>query len=126
MPLQIAAFPAIQSSVQQVTLGTLRVGIGMYYNQRMSSWYMSLFAADGTPLFQGRRLSPSFSPNFGLAFSITAFEGLLTTQGQDGYTQAALGSQLTLWWWSPAELQAAADAVAAATPSYPLYVEIVE
>ena len=124
MPIQIASFPALQTSVQQVTLGALRVGIGLTYNPRLNGWYMSLFAADGTALFQGRRLSPSFSPSFGLAFSILAFNGMFSTQGIDDYTQAALGSQLTLWWWSQAELQAAADAVAAANPPPVLYVEV--
>lgn len=126
MPIQIAAFPAIQSSVQQVTLGTVRVGIALEFNRRLRGWYVSIFAADGTPLFQRRRMSPSFSPDFGLAFNTELYSGLLTVQGNDSYTQAALGSQLTLWWWSPAELQALAAAKAAATPSYPLTVQVVE
>ena len=125
MPIQIAAFPATQASVQQVTLGTVRVGIGLTFNRNTRGWYMDLFAADGRPLFQGRRLSPSFSPNFGLAFDPADFTGSFTVQGQDGYTQGALGNQLTLWWWSPAELTALAEANAAANPQPALNVEII-
>jgi len=124
MPIQIAAFPTIQSSVQTVTLGTKRVGIGMVYNESTAGWYMDLFAADGSALFQGRRLSPSFSPSFGLAFESPAFDGGLTTEGQDGYTQAALGSNLLLWWYSPAELAALAATAAALDPDPTITVEV--
>jgi len=126
VPLQIAPFPAIQSSVQSVTLGTLRVGIGLVWNRALQGWYLDVFAADGTRLIVGRRLCPSFAPNFGMAFEVTELQGLFTVEGTDGYTQGALGSQLQLKWWSPEELQAAADAVALANPEPLLIVEIIE
>jgi hypothetical protein len=125
MPLQITAFPAIQSSVQSVTLGTLRVGIGLVWNRALQGWYLDVFAADGSRLIVGRRLCPSFAPNFGMAFEVTELQGLFVVDGTDGYTQGALGSQLQLRWYSPEELQAVANAVALANPEPALIVEIV-
>ena len=124
MPLQLATFNAITTNVQTVTLGQAQYGVGLRYNLPMRAWYMDLSDGNGVPIMQGARLSPGWSPTFGLVCN-TNMGGMFAVNGTDGYSQAALGSQLTLWWWTQAELQAVADAVAAANPPLELFVEII-
>jgi hypothetical protein len=47
------------------------------------------------PIMRGARLSPGWSPTFGLVCN-TDIGGMFAVNGTDGYSQAALGSQLTL------------------------------
>ena len=124
MPIQIAAFPANTTDVQVVTLGQAQYRVGLRWNSQMRAWYMDLADGSGVPIMQGARLSPGWSPTFGLVCQ-TDMGGSFVVNGTDGYSKAALGSQLALWWWTEAELQAIADAVAAANPPLPLLVEIV-
>lgn len=124
MPIQIAAFPSIPTSVQVVTLGQVQYQVGLRYNQPMRAWYLDLYDNSGVPIATGNRLSPGWSPTFGLVCNVD-MGGSFVVNGIDGYSQAALGSQLTLWWWTQAELQALADAVATADTTPPLLVEIV-
>ena len=124
MPLQVAAFPAIPTSVQVVTIGQAQYRVGLRFNQRMRAWYMDLSTGANVPLVRGKRLSPGWSPTFGLVCNVD-IGGMFAVNGTDGYSQAALGSQLTLQWWTQAELQALADAAALANPPPELLVEVV-
>ena len=124
MPIQIASFPALSTAAQVVTIGQAQYRVGLRWSYPMQAWYLDLADGDDVPIMQGARLSPGWSPTFGLVCNVD-MGGMFAVNGADGYAQAALGSQLTLWWWTQAELQALADAVAAANPPPDLLVEVV-
>ena len=86
----------------------------------MRSWYLSINNAANVRILTGQRLSPRASPTGGFAIEGLP-DGLFTVQGKDGYGQGALGTQLTLWFWTTAEL----EALRPAQIDYPLTVEIV-
>lgn len=118
MPVSIATFPSLPAFLQTVTISNVKIGIYLYYNSRMKSWYMDLSNSDGSTILSGQRLSPSTFATGGLALPGLPI-GMFTVQGIDNYSKDALGTQLTLWWWTKDEL----DAIVPKPTDYGLIVE---
>lgn len=120
MPVAIVTFPSQPVFSQVATLANTPIGIILSWNSRMRSWYLSIDNAAGERILTAQRLSPKASPTAGLAIEGLP-AGQFTVQGKDGYGQGALGTQLTLWFWTNAEI----TALIPAEIDYPLTVEIV-
>ena len=84
----------LPSSSQTVTLGGDVFQVQTTYRKRSSSWFLSLFDLEGTPILTGRRLSPGWGVNLG---HIGKPEGVLLVVGStDPYRRDDLGTRLRL------------------------------
>jgi hypothetical protein len=116
MPKRIQGFPQVSSHIQTVVLGGTKYRVRFTYRDRTASWYMDLRTVDEEPIALGRRLSPGWGPTAG--FEITDQpEGILLTQGADGYEKADLGDSLNVVFIPDDEIPATEDEL-------PLLVEI--
>lgn len=110
MPVVVQGFPDLPSHAQTVNLGGVKVAIVLYWRPRLRAWYMDLLSADKTTrLISGRRLSVGTSPNLDRVLE-TGPDGLLFVSGTDGYSQASLGTELLLKYFTRAEIEEAAAA----------------
>lgn len=105
MPVSITTFPEQPVFTQNVTLANTVVVLTLSWNSRMRSWYLSISDTANVPLLTAQRLSPKSSPTAGIAVAGLP-AGDFTVQGKDGYGRGALGTQLPLWFWTDAEIQA--------------------
>ncbi len=114
MGQRLAAFGDLPSHFVTTLIGeTTSYRIRYKYNSRMAAWYCDLYAADGTLLVAGRRLSP-----YGRLWSDFEFEGkpdvdFITVMGPSGYQQVDLGDTLYIAWFTQAELVALAESISA-------------
>lgn len=120
MPLQISTFHALPASIQTVTLDGVQYRLRLTWRHRCRAWFMDLLALDESPLVLGRRLSAGWAPNVGMVLT-GGPPGLFFVRGGDGYERADLGTNLSLMYYSQAELQ---DAAAVAVASDGLTVEL--
>ncbi len=92
-----------------MTLDGTQFRLRLTWRHRLQGWYLDLYALDETPLLLARRLCPGWSLNLGLAIE-GGPDGVLLCTGVDGYARDDLGRSLLLWYYTRAELQAAAVA----------------
>lgn len=117
MPRVIPGFPADPAHRLTVDVdGAGPVILRYRYNARLASWYVDLFAADGSPIVLGRRLSPASRPWADLARTVPA---RVIVEGSDGYAREALGVDLALVSYSAAEVAAVAPAAVVLPVSVP-------
>ncbi len=78
-----------------VVLDGAQFRIDLTWRERVSGWYLDLYAADDTPLALGRRLSSRWWPLAGLSV-VGAPTGQIIVRGPDPYVRADLGAALRL------------------------------
>lgn len=93
-----------------ISLEGVQYDLRCVYRSRTASWYLDLFAADGTALIRGRRLSPAASPHAGLITD--GPPGALVPVGADPYARA----ELELWYLTVDDLIAFRGEVAPGLP----------
>lgn len=99
----LAAFPTFRRFDQTVTLGTTQYRFVFTWRRRTQSWYLDVYTVAGALLIAGRRLSAKWAPLLGLNV-VGLPPGLLFVRGNDGYTQADLGTALLVTYYELSEL----------------------
>jgi hypothetical protein len=105
MPAFLTTFQAEPDSIQTVQLGDAEFRVRLTWRERLSSWYLDLYTADGTALVLGKRLSASYTPLGGIVRDGLPAGGTLYVRGPNGpYVQKDLGASLLLIWYDYSEL----------------------
>ena len=91
----------IDDSEQQVELGGVNYRLRVRWIERTRAWYTSLATSEGEPIVEGRRLSPEWSPLFGLLPPIEVPNGVLVVSGAGLYERDDLGRTLHLTYYPP-------------------------
>lgn len=106
----VTVFPEQPAFRQSLTLGDEQFSLRLTWRDRTAAWYADLWAADGTPVWLGQRLSPSWALGLGLAPAGKP-DGLFIVRGPDNYDRLDLGNTLQLVFYPTDELpEPSADA----------------
>lgn len=108
MGLILAGYPAEPQHIQTVALGGVDFRVRCTWRERTRAWYLDLYAADGTPLVVGRRLSPGWAPYAGIQTAGMP-DGVVWVRGPNDYARDDLGASLRIAFYGYDELPSVAD-----------------
>lgn len=115
----LTVYPEQPSLRQTVTLGGTQYDLRLVWRDRPAAWYADLWAADGTEVWLGQRVTPGWPLGAGLG-PVGKLDGALLVRGPSGgYDRHDLGRTVQLVYYPSSELPeavAAADAVTATVP----------
>lgn len=114
----LTVFPDQPAVRQSVTLGGAQYDLRLTWRSRPAAWYADLWAADGTPVWLGQRVSPGW-PLGGGSQPANRPSGTLLVRGPADYQRDDLGSSVQLVYYTPDELPAAVVADDAVTITIP-------
>lgn len=103
---QLPAFPDQPEHTYTIALDGTTYRVRLVWRARSASWYLDLYAEDGTALLLGRRVSAGWAPVASAREGMPP--GLVYALGLDGYAQLDLGAALRLLYLSGADLPAPA------------------
>lgn len=104
MPQKLPIYTDVPSHRYRIALDGVQYELRLTYRDRTASWYLDLWDEDGGALLLGRRLSPGWSPNFGVLTG--GPPGLLLVLGADPYPRG----EIELWYYTAEEVEAARPA----------------
>lgn len=105
MPVEISTRSDLRKQRQRVELDGSLYLIDLTWRQRLSGWYLDIYAQDRSPLALGRRLDPGWSPTSG-SLNPDLPSGAFLAVGPADYSRADLGESLRLIYIREAELAA--------------------
>ena len=104
----LPGYPSRAQHTYTVTLGETSFRVRLTLNSRLESWFLDLYAADGTPLALGRRVVPGGTPITGLVREGMP-NGHLVVRSPDAAAPDDLGTDLVVVFYPTSELTATAD-----------------
>lgn len=114
----VTAFPSLPAFRQSVTFGEAQFSLRLTWRDRTASWYADLWAADGTAIWLGQRVSPDWALGLGLTPEGKP-DGVFLVRGPADYDRLNLGDALKLVFYPTAELPAATVAEDSVTVTIP-------
>ena len=99
----VSVFPAQPALRQTLTLGDEQFSLRLTWRDRTYAWYADLWAADGTPIWLGQRVSAGWALGFGLEPEGKP-DGVFLVRGPDEYDRMDLGNTLQLVFYPTDEL----------------------
>lgn len=99
----LPAFPVLPQHEFRVVMGAAEFAVRLTWRARPACWYMDLYAADGTALLLGRRLSAQGSPWHSMRVPGLP-DGELFVSGLDAYARTDLGAEVQVVFYPTAEL----------------------
>lgn len=100
MAVELPMFPEEEVFTYEIDLDTETFTFRFEYKERLRSWYLTYFDADGVCIEAGRRVTPRASPQ--LRFD--TIPGFLYVVGPDPYAKEDLGEAVRVFYYTRAEV----------------------
>ena len=111
----LRTFQSLPVNEQIVTLDDVQYRLRMRWAERLQSWFLDIYAADGTALVVGRRMAGDSSP-YSARFRLTGGPaGTIIVTGRDPYLREDLGTALEVVYFTEAETAALVASAATVT-----------
>lgn len=92
---KLTPHPEVHCHEMTIVLGDTQFVIRFTWRKRSAAWYMALYELDGTPVWQGRRVTPGLFVGEGIVVS-NGPDGSFLVDGHDPYEQLDLGNDVNV------------------------------